>query len=107
VQQGSGLRPKPGKGEPSCSSKTVKTEYTDSFCTPLLTANGKLAGGAARNVRLANIKDGIDGFARSIVASTLQAIDAQVLDQASAASSACDRTGKVTPIRRIQRRRAA
>jgi hypothetical protein len=79
-------------------------EYTDSFCTPLLTANGKLAGGAARNVRLANIKDGIDGFARSIVASTLQAIDAQVLDQASAASSACDRTGKVTPIRRIQRR---
>jgi hypothetical protein len=106
VQQGSGLRPKPGKGEPSCSSKTVK-EYTDSFCTPLLTANGKLAGGAARNVRLANIKDGIDGFARSIVASTLQAIDAQVLDQASAASSACDRTGKVTPIRRIQRRRAA
>jgi hypothetical protein len=40
-------------------------EYTDSFCTPLLTANGKLAGGAARNVRLANIKDGIDGFARS------------------------------------------
>lgn len=54
-------------------------EYTDSFCTPLLTANGKLAGGAARNVRLANIKDGIDGFARSIVASTLQAIDAQVL----------------------------
>jgi hypothetical protein len=58
-------------------------EYTDSFCTPLLTANGKLAGGAARNVRLANIKDGIDGFARSIVASTLQAIDAQVLDQAS------------------------
>jgi hypothetical protein len=75
-------------------------EYTDSFCTPLLTANGKLAGGAARNVRLANIKDGIDGFARSIVASTLQAIDAQVLDQASAASSACDRTGKVTPIRR-------